>query len=259
MERAAFLIERTGQRIGCLLNPNSLVLRRLAGISSRRSSGLPLAGSRLADDPLLFTGGGRTELTLDLLFDVSLAGSSIITEDVRQLTAPLWQMAENIAGRDGYGQLPLVRFVWGKSWNIPGVVAGVAERLEHFGEDGAPTRSWLRIRFVRVSEGTAEIVAAAPTPMASLPSVSPRVETSPRVGIGPRLEPGPAGEGLPTEIVAGGAEGGSSRLDDLAHRYFSSAAAWRLIALFNNIIDPLRLPIGKILRIPPSAGSGRSS
>ena len=31
MERATFLIESTGEQIGCLLNPASLVVRRLAG------------------------------------------------------------------------------------------------------------------------------------------------------------------------------------------------------------------------------------
>ena len=49
----------------------------------------------LSDDPLLYTGGGRTELDLDLLFDVSLAGSSVATRDVRDLTRAFWDLAEN--------------------------------------------------------------------------------------------------------------------------------------------------------------------
>ncbi len=39
MERVAFLIEETGERIGCLLNPDSLVIRRSAGVQPRRSAG----------------------------------------------------------------------------------------------------------------------------------------------------------------------------------------------------------------------------
>jgi hypothetical protein len=76
--------------------------------------------------------------------------------------------------------------------------------------------------------------------------------------MGPRLEPGLATENLATEIVGGGSERSSFRLDDLAHRYFSSASAWRLIALFNDIVDPLRLSVGKVLRIPPSESSGET-
>jgi hypothetical protein len=59
MERVAFLIEDTGQRIGCLLNPESLVVRRTAGVQPRRSAGGALTGTSLPDDPLLFTEIGR--------------------------------------------------------------------------------------------------------------------------------------------------------------------------------------------------------
>src|SRR5512138_885882 len=129
MERVAFLIESTGERLGCLLNPESLVMRRLAGVRPRRSLSGQLSGTHMAEDELLYTGGGLTELRLDLLFDVTLAGSSFETDDVRDLTRPLWELAENSAGDDGFGRPPLVRFVLGKSWNVPCVVAAVAERL----------------------------------------------------------------------------------------------------------------------------------
>ena len=66
MERVAFLIEETGQHITCLLNPETVVMTRTAGVEPRRSSGGRLTGSGLADDPLMFTGGGRTELKLDI-------------------------------------------------------------------------------------------------------------------------------------------------------------------------------------------------
>ncbi len=111
MERVAFLIEETGERIACMLNPEDMVVRRLAGVRPRRSSGGALTGAGLADDPLLFTGGGMTELHLNLLFDVSLAGSSARVKDVRDLTYPLWQLAENAADEQNYGRPPLVRFI----------------------------------------------------------------------------------------------------------------------------------------------------
>src|ERR1700686_4396973 len=106
MERVAFLLEKTGERIPCLLNPASVVVRRLAGVRVRQSSTGPLTGAALKDDPLLYTGGGMTEILLDLLFDVSLAGTTVAAEDVRELTRPLTGLAEGSEGEDGYGQVP---------------------------------------------------------------------------------------------------------------------------------------------------------
>ena len=80
MERVAFLVERTGQRIGCMLNPEGLTVERVAGLVRRSPLAGPMNAGRLADDPLLYTGGGRTEMVLDLLFDTSLAGSSPVAD-----------------------------------------------------------------------------------------------------------------------------------------------------------------------------------
>ena len=73
MERVAFLIEETDQVLHCMLNPETLLMQRTAGIRSRRSASGPLTGASLADDPLLYTGGGRTVLELELLFDLGLS------------------------------------------------------------------------------------------------------------------------------------------------------------------------------------------
>ncbi|MBW7882848.1 MAG: hypothetical protein H3C34_09450 [Caldilineaceae bacterium] len=151
MERVAFLLEETNEQIRCLLNPESLTIHRLAGVRQRRSIGGQLSGRGLTDDPLLYTGGGRMEIELDLLFDVALAGSSITTDNVRALTGPFWNLAENSARR-GYGQPPQVRFLWGKFWDIPGIVLAVSEHLEQFTPDGTARRSWLRMRLLRVDE-----------------------------------------------------------------------------------------------------------
>ena len=170
MERVAFLLEKTGARIPCLLNPESVVIRRLAGVRSRRSNSGPLTGAGLKDDPLHYTGGGTTEINLDLLFDVSIAGSSIPTGDVRDLTRPLWELAEGVAADTGFTMPPMVRFVWGKAWNIPGVVVAVAERLESFSADGTPGRSWLRMRLLRVAE--------PPQPAPDAPALGPAMPSA---------------------------------------------------------------------------------
>jgi hypothetical protein len=87
---------------------------------------------------LFYTGGGTTEINLDLLFDIAIGGSTIATEDVRDLTRPLWELAEGSPEENGFSRPPVVRFVWGKAWNIPAIVVAVAERLENSHPMGSP-------------------------------------------------------------------------------------------------------------------------
>lgn len=242
MERVAFLIERSGTRIACMLNPESVVQRRWAGIRRMRSGGGFLTSPGVSDDPLLYTGGGTTEIRLDLLFDVSLTESSIKTEDVRELTRPLWELSENAGGEDGFGRPPLARFVWGTSWNIRGLVAAVAERLESFSAGGVPSRSWLRMRFLRVGE--ADAVPETPS------TVSPPVDLIPMPGEIPADQ-------IDVHEVVGGSSAGAvgagtgERLDEIAFRFYRNPALWRVLARFNSLDDPLRLPTGLSLNVPP--------
>ncbi len=239
MERVAFLVEDDGRRLGCLLNPENVELRRWAGLRRRESTGGSVTRAGSSDDPLTCTGGGLTELKLDLLFDVSLAGSTVQSDDVRELTRPLWELAENRAGRDGFGRPPIVRFVWGKSWNIPGVVAAVAERLEAFSPEGIPRRSWLRMRMLRVPE---------PEHLNSGRRERRRPASQQRDRV-PR-EPGSAAtEGERTEIFMA-----DDRLDLIAERHYGSASLWRLLADANDIEDPTQIPPGTVLRIPALSG-----
>lgn len=239
MERVAFVVESSGERLGCLLNPESLQLRRSAGIRPRRAATGLLTSTAASDNPLLFTGGGHTELVLDLLFDVGIAGSTIQTSDVRELTQPLWALAESSPQQAGSAP-PVVRFLWGKSWNIPGVVTAVAERLEQFAADGSPARSWLRMRFVRVDEPSSGDTAA--------PQASALAAAS---AAGPDAE-------LVHQVVGGGGDepGSGERLEDIAFLYYGDPSAWRRIAEANDIVDPTQIPPGAVLRIPPPASSG---
>ena len=237
MERVAFLIEETNARLGCMLNPETLVIRRLAGVQPQRSISGPVTGLSLSDDPLFFTGGGRTVLELALLFDVTLLGSSIQTDDVRALTAPFWHLAENSARRSGYGTPPQIRFIWGKSWNIPGIVEAVAERFDRFTREGVAQRSWLSLRMVRVNEPLAPppdppAIGLADLPEASLLSTqTDDWETSVALGDG----------------------AGNERLDQMAAQAYDNPSLWRLLAVANNIDDPAQVPAGTVLRIPPLA------
>ncbi len=264
MERVIILVESTGSRIPCLLNPESLEIRRWAGLATREPGISAAEPGDAADAPLAATGGGRTEWQLDLLFDVDLAGAHATVADerwnqdtvrrrmsdpdptrvddrpivdVRQLTAPLFALAEHARNEAGRVELPLVRVIWGKRWNLPGVVAAVAQRLERFAPDGAPRRSWLRLRFLRVLvPNTAAPVAPAPEPAAA-------------VAVGAALSQEPA---------ATVRLGDSERLDLLAARLYGDPAYWRLIAAANDLADPQALPGGTVLRLPAPEAVARA-
>jgi hypothetical protein len=245
MERVAFLIEETGERVACMLNPESVVLRRISGVKVRESVGGMVAGADLLDDPLLLTGGGTTELLLNLLFDVSVGGSSVQTQDVRDLTGPLWQLAENTQRESGGARPPLVRFFWGKSWNVPGIVAAVAERLEHFTPEGAPRRSWLRLRLLRAVPPQGEAPIAHPSAvgvMNNWPQQGAYSHSSEQIAV----------------HAIGGSEKGvtGERLDQLAFHYYGNAAYWRFIADFNALPNPFSLLPGAALEIPPLVNEG---
>jgi hypothetical protein len=246
MDRVSFLIERTGERLGCMLNPETLRIARRAGLRPRRSLGGALTGRGLSDDPLQATGGGVTELTLDLLFDVSIAGSTLQTNNVRDLTAPFWALAENVEEENGFGGVPAVRFVWGKVWNVPAVVAELAERFDQFTPEGVPQRSWVRMRLLRVPEPD-----PAPPPGTHSPDRVLQLMEDVE-GTGPATLDSASEEASATIVTAAPAAG--ERLDDLAQRTWGDASLWRLIAAFNQVDDPLHVPAGQVLRLPPLGG-----
>jgi Contractile injection system tube protein len=245
VERVAFLIERSGERVECLLNPETFTITRQAGIRPYRTLSGALTGTAEADNPLLATGGGVTELVLELLFDVSKQLNAGPDDSVQTLTAPLWEMAENSdVANNGYGGPPMIRFVWGKSWNIPAIVVSVAERFEQFTPAGIPRRSWVKMRLLRctATPGAPDRrVVPAGDAVAPLPQdVAPEdVQTHEVQGD----RSGPDGEGL------------VERIDQLAHRYYGDASRWTVLAAFNNLDDPSRLPAGASLMVPPLTSS----
>jgi hypothetical protein len=252
MERVAFLIERTGERITCLLNPERLDMRRQSGLRLRREAGGFLSAAGRTDHPLIATGGGITELDLQLLFDTEVAqldrgrptpappdlDAATASSDVRELTRPIWNLSEN-ASDEGFSGPPAVRFIWGKSWNVPAVVVSLAERLERFDANGAPQRSWLSLRLRRVDE---------PEPRAPPPlPVTPQFES-----------PAPAddlGEDRRPSVDVPVDEEGAPllRLDQICAEHYGSPGLAPLLGDFNGLDDLLQLSEGMALALPPAS------
>mgnify|MGYP000739780928 CR=1 FL=1 len=253
MERASLLIESgaaAGRRIDFLFNPAQVVLERVSGIRGRTLGGARLSGRGERDDPVVFTGGGETRITLKLLFDTTILeapqtepvqpGTLPPRLDVRQFTRPLWEMAEGAQDHRGpQKDLPRGRFLWGKAWNVPVAVMALSERLDRFEPDGTPLRSWVHIRFRRLAETPEEL----PWPdLGSLLSAGLRA-----MAFSQQLEAGPFTPSVLTirHVVQEG-----DRLDRLAARYYGASWQWRLIAMANDLDDPGELPVGAELLIP---------
>jgi hypothetical protein len=243
VERVAFLVEASGAHVTCLLNPETLVVSRTAGVRPRQVAGGLVTGAGRADDPLLLSGGGRTELRLDLLFDVDLVDSpDQRPDDVRELTAAVSQLAENSDASDGTQRPPTVRFVWGRAWNLPGVVTEVAERFDRFSESGTPLRSWLRMSFVRTGLGTEPTVGETYTTATPRPDVDLAAQPARSVApLGEQSSDPNAGPINPLQL-------GLMSLDA-----FGTPFEWKLLMQYNNIDDPLR--IRGSLGVPPVDGA----
>lgn len=240
MERVAFIVEDGGRRIDGLLNPESLRMQRQAGVEPRMGWTRPITAASQKDDPLLFTGGGVTELDLELLFDTTLASEGRRSEDVRESTRPLWDLAENRPMATPHGRPPLVRFVWGKSWNVPGVVLAVAERLERFSSAGVPGRSWLHLRLRRLAPPDDRHVDSDARDAARADEARAAVDAMSSAG------PGGAVPEARHQVVGGD----HPRLDEVASRHYGNPALWRLLAMYNGLDDPGEVPSGTVLRVP---------
>ncbi|MEU7873020.1 hypothetical protein [Dactylosporangium sp. NPDC049140] len=242
MERVAFIVDTTGERIDCLLNPETFEVRRLAGVRTPAAGAEPIVGRGRADDPVRYTGGGRTELQLDMVFDVGLMETAGAPQDVRALTARLWNLAENSAQELGNGRPPLIRLVWGKSWNVPCVVSAIAERFDAFNSGGAPGRSWIRLKLLRVGEPDAASARSFDdelTRSATATAGADRPAAVEAIGDGGRPDGAP----------------GSARLDLLAAEALGSPMRWRELAAHNDVVDPLAVTAGTVLAVPPDGSA----
>jgi hypothetical protein len=136
-----------------------------------------------------------------------------------------------------------VRFIWGRAWDIPVVVESVAERFERFTAGGAPQRSWMSLRLLRLTD---EIPPADPPRLyapADLPGPAELPAEDPSWGV--------------HELLGGDTSG--ELLWQIAANEYGDPSLWRLIAHANDIDDPSRLAPGALLRIPPlSVIRGRS-
>ena len=258
MERAIFVLESDNRHLPCLLNPEGVTIQRTAGVRARALSSGPIVADGSSHDPLLYTDGGRTELTLDLVFDVSLVSgmaqsatpdaAPAALEDVRDLTRPLLALAQS-GPHSAEKPVAFARFIWGKAWNLRGLVLAIAERLECFTDAGVPQRSWLRMRFVVAPEDTEQPPGMDAGDAGELPKTLDEAK---------KIDPDEVLDHfILSDAITSSGSPSSERPDEIAFFHYGDPFLWRLIAAFNDMDDPLADHSGRLLQVPPVSAAGR--
>lgn len=96
------------------------------------------------DSPILqFIRGQNEKLSLDLFFDTTRAGMNEAARDVRELTAPFYQLVKI---QPATHAPPRIRFIWA-SLSFKAIVESVQQKFTLFNPDGIPLRATLTVSF----------------------------------------------------------------------------------------------------------------
>ncbi|MFP3896125.1 MAG: peptidoglycan-binding protein [Anaerolineales bacterium] len=212
---AVIINKNTGAEVSCMFNPYEYTLSKQNryGRDSTKGKNIP---------DIVFQQGGVQTLGLKLFFDTYGVGSAGGPSDVRDHTAPLWKMMmvdENkVDQKTGKSEPPHCIFRWGR-FEFEAVITKMTEKITLFASDGTPVRSAVDITFQQI------------------------VDEEEHEGQNPTSGGGVAPK---TRILCAG-----DRLDLIAWEEYGDSTKWRLVAERNGILDPLCLPIGKVISIPP--------
>lgn len=228
MHPAAFQKARleleTGGQIPCWFNPREYSISKSNAWQVKEVVGAGLPHAQ-------FGGGQPRELTLDLLFDAS----DIEGRDVRAITDKLMAMMEvnpklsRAAGTNrNAGRPPMLTFVWGRTAGFKAVARQLSISYTLFDVDGSPLRAQARLTLVQVERAADGTSGRADRP----PGQNP---TTRALG------------GVSSHVVRDG-----DSLPSIAFAAYGDPTRWRPIAEVNGIDDPLALPRGAALLVPPA-------
>jgi hypothetical protein len=160
-----------------------------------------------------FSKAGPQTLKLNLLFDTY--GTD---QDVRTQTDKLWKfmVVQPQRGRSKQSP-PAVAFHWGTFYFVS-FITQMSQKFTLFNKDGIPVRALVDVTFTQYVDET-----DYPPP-------------------NPTSGGGPANRAW--RVV------GADRLDNIAADVYGDATKWRLIARYNDIVNPLAVQPGQYLLIP---------
>ena len=176
---------------------------------------LTFPGGQIVENGLVVNDDSAT-LSLNLFFDTSLDNQ----ENVQGYTRKIVRLTLPRIGED-QKRPPLCKIIWGIIGGKDSILLAncfletVTKKLTHFLEDGTPVRATLDCTFKEWKEPIKEKKIANPIDD-------------------------------PVRIVKRG-----ETLSSIATEEFGDPSLWRVIAKENGLINPRKLPPGKVLTIPP--------
>ena len=209
------------QPINCYFNPTEYSISK-----SNQWKYDPVTGTTLPKAQ--FGGGNPREMSLSLLFDVSLLGDQA---SIRPTTDKLFKMMEVPGGQGAGGSSavpPFVTFHWGSVVSFKAVCTQLTVAFKVFHPNGEPIRA-----DVKMSLKQAETASTASSTGANRPG-NPTTRAN-------------AGHGVHT--VKDG-----DTLPSIAYQTYGDATVWRAIAQANDIENPLHLRRGRALSLPKLEG-----
>lgn len=220
LAKALIINTTTGESHQVMYNPEELKLEQGNNFAE---VGIP----GLDTPPVQYVRGKARTLSMELPFDTCVSGA-----DVRAFTAPVVQLLD----KDPQTLAPpILLFSLGR-FQFQCVLVDAAQRYTMFLRDGTPVRSTLSVRLqeyvrvdVQISQGL----------FFGSPTVSAAVNAAVSAAVGSTT----------THTVGAG-----DTLSGLAGAYLGDPSLWRQIAQANQIVDPLNLLVGQVLRIPSTGG-----
>lgn len=220
LERANIIIykESSEEKIECSINPSQYVIRNTANYTENTAMGSDVSN-------MLFLSGSTSELSLTLYFDSAsdnttmgllsnmAAGSTIMLPPVTDKTSKIKQ-AIRVDGQQH--QPPYVGFQWG-NLNFKGVITSITETFTMFSPFGKPVRSKMDLSFKEVIDP-------------SLKKQSSPFESPDRTKC---------------KILVEGMS-----LWSIAQEEYGDCEKWRVIAKANNLMTPLDIQAGQVIRVP---------
>jgi hypothetical protein len=175
----------------------------------------PVKGAKQAGPPE-FSGADPCKLTLEMFFDATLKHTESVVDAVEKLFSCCVPVEKSRASKKPMP--PLVVFKWGNVTSFPAFVTQVNAKYTRFAANGVPIRA---VCSVNLEEMPAEQTKQNPT--SGVFNVD-RVHT----------------------MIAG------DTLALVAYHEYGDPDMWRALAEYNGVDDPMRIPDGTPIMLPPA-------
>lgn len=203
---------KAGRTVECMFRPKEYTVTKQNSWQLKEVKG--------KDVPQLeFSGGGSSNLTMELFFDTYESGKDVrkeYTNKIWELMAIDDRLTDKINQK---GRPPKVQFEWGPVISFKAVITNITQKFTMFKADGTPVRATLNVTFQEAEKP------------GKYPFQNPTTGSKP---------------GYKVIITKEG-----ESLDWIAHEEYDDPALWRFIAETNNLENPMKLSPGQMLSIPP--------